>query len=100
MPNDAANFLLFSLSVGTVVLAILAELSHKTPTGFLYSLIRSIICISCIIFASLVLMPNHQVTALQFFSIGFVFLVSLVRFFYEMGSDHSGSNAHFHNQPK
>lgn len=95
MPNDVANFFLFFLSLGTVGIAILAELSFRTPTGFLYSLIRSTICIGCIIFASIVLSPNHQASVLQFLAIGFVFFCSLMRFFKELEHEHMRHPDHF-----
>lgn len=87
MPNDIVNFLMFLFAVSTVGLAIIAELSWKTPNGFFFSVIRSCICISCIIFASITISPGHVATIGQFLSIGFIFMCSLIRFFYELGQE-------------
>lgn len=84
---DILNFLTFIMTLSIPVIAIVAELSHKTPSTFLHSMIRSIICLGSLFFLSVVLNQRYIPCWSHFMAVGFIFVVSAFQLIIELNQD-------------
>jgi phosphate/sulfate permease len=76
--------LTFVMTLMIPVIAIIAELSHTTPNSVSHSIVRSIICLACIVFLSQIIQPSYKPYISHFLSIGFIFIVSCAKLYLEL----------------
>lgn len=77
-------FLMFLMTVSIPMIAIIAELSKNTPNTVFHSTVRSIICIGSLLFLSQLLQLSYKPCFSHFFSISFVFIVSVIQLIFEL----------------
>ena len=82
--HEFYSYLIFLLTISIPTIAIVAELSKKTPSSILYSLTRSIICIGSLFFLSVVLDPKYVPTVTHLITIGFIFSISVFQLYFEL----------------
>lgn len=88
MVNALVLFLMFLMTVGIPLIAIIAELSKTTPNSIVHSIVRSVICLGSLFFLSELLQVSYKPCASHFLSVLFIFSISLFQLFLEM--NHTG----------
>lgn len=74
----------FLMTVAPPVIAIIGELNQETPNTVAHSVIRSVICIGCLVFMSILMMPTYHESYLHLAILTAVTTVSIVQLHCEM----------------
>lgn len=85
----------FLMTIAPPVIAIIGELNQDTPNTVAHSIIRSIICIGCLVFLSILMMTTYQESYLHLAIMTTVTTVSVIQLWCEM---HKSSASHLLNE--
>lgn len=84
--SDVLSFLIFLLTAGIPIIAIIGELHHQTPNSVWYSSVRSIICMGAILFMSNIFNPAYKPIVAHLGTIAFIFCVSCIQLYLELNN--------------